>query len=65
MAWQNYIFHPIIKQKGHCMEKQIHNKLKNTQVDQMICYRATAAANLKNGVLRKTRLKIKVLISLL
>ena len=28
MAWQNYIFHPIIKLEGHCMEKQIHNKLK-------------------------------------
>ena len=28
MAWQNYIFHPIIKPEGHCMEKQIHNKLK-------------------------------------
>ena len=28
MAWQNYIFHPIIKLEGHCMEKQVHNKLK-------------------------------------
>ena len=24
----NYIFHPILKLEGHCMEKQIHNKLK-------------------------------------
>ena len=47
------------------MEKQIHNKLKKKQVDWMIRYRFTAAANLKNVVLRKTRLKIKVLISLL
>ena len=47
------------------MEKQIHNMLKNTQIDRMICYRATAAANLKNVVLRNTRLKIRVLISLL
>ena len=31
-----------------------------TEVDRMICYRVTAAANLKNAVLRKTRLKIKV-----
>ena len=28
MTWQNYIFHPIIKLEGHCMEKQVHNKLK-------------------------------------
>ena len=28
LAWQNYIFHPIIKLEGHCMEKQVHNKLK-------------------------------------
>ena len=28
MAWQNFIFHPIIKLESHCMEKQIHNKLK-------------------------------------
>ena len=47
------------------MEKQLHNKLKKTQLDRMICYRVTTAANLKNVVLRKTRLKIKVLISLL
>ena len=48
------------------MEKQIHNKVKKkTQVDRMICYRVSAAANLKNVVLRKTRLNIKVLISLL
>ena len=40
------------------MERQKHNKLKKTQVDQMICYRVTAVANLKNVVLRKTRLKI-------
>ena len=33
---------------------------KKTQVDRMICYRVTAAANLKNVVLRKTRLNIKV-----
>ena len=38
---------------------------KKTQIDRMIFYRVTAAANLKNVVLRKTRLKIKVLISLL
>ena len=25
---KNYIFHPIIKLEGHCMEKQVHNKLK-------------------------------------
>ena len=31
----------------------------------MICYRVTAAANLKSVVLRKTRLKIRALISLL
>ena len=43
------------------MEKQIHNMLKKNQVDGMICYRVAAAANLKNVVLRKTRLKIKVL----
>ena len=49
-----------MKLEGHCIEKQIHNKLKKTQVDRMICYRITAAANLKNVVLRKTRLKIKV-----
>ena len=36
------------------MEKQIHNKLKKTQGDRMICYRVTAAANLKNVVFRKT-----------
>ena len=42
------------------MEKQINNKLKKTQVDWMIFYRVTAAANLENVVLRKTRLKIKV-----
>ena len=47
------------------MEKQIHNKLKKEQVDRMIRYRVTTAANLKNVFLRKTRLKIKVLISLL
>ena len=47
------------------MEKQVHNELKKTQVDRMICYQVTTAANLKNVVLRKTRLKIKVLISLL
>ena len=47
------------------MEKQVHNKLKKAQVDRMICYRVTAAENLKNVVMRKTRLKIKVLISLL
>ena len=45
--------------------KKIRNKLRKTQVDRMICYRVTAAANLKNVVLRKTRLKIKVLFSLL
>ena len=28
MAWKNYIFHPNIKLEGHCMEKQIHSKLK-------------------------------------
>ena len=28
LAWQNYIFYPIIKLEGHCIEKQIHNKLK-------------------------------------
>ena len=28
MAWQNYIFHPIIKLVGHCMEKLVHNKIK-------------------------------------
>ena len=39
--------------------------LEKTQFDRMICYQVTAAANLKNVVLRKTRLKIKVLISLL
>ena len=49
MARQNYIFHPIIKLKAHCMEKQVHNMLKKTQVDRMICYRVTAAANLKNA----------------
>ena len=38
---------------------------KETQVHRMICNRVTAAANLKNVVLSKTRLKIKVLISLL
>ena len=66
MAWQNYIFHPIIKLEGNCMEKQVHNELKKdpSRSDE-ICYRVTAAANLKNVVLRKTRLKIKVLISLL
>ena len=48
------------------MEKQIHNKLKKkTQVDRMIFYRVTAAENLKNVVLRKMRLKMKVLVSLL
>ena len=31
LAWQNYIFHPIIKLEGHCMEKQIHNKLKEDE----------------------------------
>ena len=36
---------------------------KKTQVDRMIFYRVTAAANLKNVVLRKTRLKIRVLPS--
>ena len=48
------------------MEKQVHNELKKdpSRSDE-ICYRVTAAANLKNVVLRKTRLKIKVLISLL
>ena len=28
LAWKNYIFHSIIKLEGHCIEKQIHNKLK-------------------------------------
>ena len=28
MAWQNYIFHLIIKLEGDCMEKQIHNEIK-------------------------------------
>ena len=60
MAWKNYIFHSIIKLEGHCIEKQIHNKLEKTQVDRMICDRVTTAANLKNVVLRKTRLKTKV-----
>ena len=42
------------------MEKQIHNVIKKkTQVDRMICYEVTSAANLKNVVLRKTRLKDK------
>ena len=27
LAWKNYIFHSIIKLEGHCIEKQIHNKL--------------------------------------
>ena len=25
---ENYIFHSIIKLEGHCVEKQIHNKLR-------------------------------------
>ena len=53
------------KTGGAFYGKQIRNKLKKTQVDRMICYRVTTAANLKNVVLRKTRFKIKVLISLL
>ena len=38
MAWQNYIFHPIIKLEGHCMEKQIQNKLKKdaSQTDDLL-----------------------------
>ena len=28
LAWKNYISHPIIKREGHCIEKQIHDKLK-------------------------------------
>ena len=32
---------------------------KKTQVDRMICYRVTAAANLKNVVLRKKAFKDK------
>ena len=28
MAWKNYMFYPTIKLEGHCMEKQVHNKLK-------------------------------------
>ena len=28
LASKNYIFHAIIKLEGHCMEKQMHNKLK-------------------------------------
>ena len=28
LAWKNYIFHSIIKLEGHCIEKQIHNKLR-------------------------------------
>ena len=35
-----------------------------TQVDRMICYRVTAAANLKNVVLRKTRLRALLLYKL-
>ena len=45
--------------------KKIKIVLKNLMIDRMIYYRVTATANLKNVVLRKTRLKIKVLISLL
>ena len=28
LAWKNYIFHLIIKLEGHCIEKQIQNKLR-------------------------------------
>ena len=28
LAWKNYIFHSIIKLEGHCIEKQINNKLR-------------------------------------
>ena len=28
LAWKNYIFHSIIELEGHCIEKQIHNKLR-------------------------------------
>ena len=28
LAWKNYIFHSIIKLESHCIEKQIHNKLR-------------------------------------
>ena len=28
LAWENYIFHSIIKLESHCIEKQIHNKLR-------------------------------------
>ena len=41
------------------MKNQIHNKVKKTQVNRMICYRVTAEANLKNVVLRKNAFKDK------
>ena len=28
LAWKNYIFHSITKLEDHCIEKQIHNKLR-------------------------------------
>ena len=59
LAWQNYIFHPIIKLWGHCMKKQIHNKLIKDLLSSYSC------SKFENVVLRKTRLQIKVLISLL
>lgn len=46
------------------MEKDILNTLKK-QVGRAVCYCVRTAINLKNFVLRKTQLKIVVLISLL
>ena len=36
LAWKNDIFHLIIKLEGHCIEKQIHNKLKKDSSRSMI-----------------------------
>ena len=59
LAWQNYIFHPIIKLDVHCMEKQIYNKLKkdaSRSDDLLSSYRCS---NLKKCSFKKNAFKVK------
>ena len=60
LAWQNYIFHPIIKLEGHCMEKQIHNKLKKDASRSDVLLSSYSCSKYEKGSFEKNAFKNKI-----
>ena len=61
LAWKNYIFHSIMKLEGHCIGKQIHNKLRkdSSRSDDLLssysCSKFEKCSSEKNAFKDKSR----------